>query len=108
MAIKANIIVDQGTDFYTAINLVDDDENILNLTGYTSNGQIRKTYTSSNAVNFGINLQTSNGIVELTLTKVQSANLVAGRYVYDVVLTNANVSSRIIEGVVTVTPRVTQ
>ena len=108
MAIKANIIVDQGTDFYTAINLVDDDENILNLTGYTSNGQIRKTYTSSNAVNFGINLQASNGIVELTLTKVQSANLVAGRYVYDVVLTNANVSSRIIEGVVTVTPRVTQ
>ena len=109
MALKANIIVDQRTDFYTAINLVDDEENSLNLTGYTGNGQIRKTYTSSNSVNFGINLQTSNGIIELTLTHAQSANLEAGRYVYDVVLTNTgNVSSRIVEGIVTVTPRVTR
>lgn len=109
MAIKANIIVDQGTDFYTAVNLTDDDENIIDLTGFTANGQIRKTYTSSNAVTFGINLQSSNGIVELTLTKAQTANIVAGRYVYDVFLTNSsNVSSRIVEGIVTVTPRVTR
>lgn len=109
MAIKANIIVDQGTDFYTAINLTDDDDNVIDLTGYTANGQIRKTYTSSNSVTFGISLQQSNGIVELSLTKTQTANIVAGRYVYDVFMTNSsNVASRIVEGIVTVTPRVTR
>lgn len=109
MAIKANIIVDQGTDFYTAVNLTDDDENVIDLSGYTANGQIRKTYTSSNAVSFGINLQSSNGIVELSLTKAQTANIASGRYVYDVFLTNSsNVTSRIVEGIVTVTPRVTR
>jgi len=108
MAIKANIIVDQGTDFYTAINLTDDDDNVVDLTGYTANGQIRKTYTSSNSVTFGISLEQSNGIVALSLTKTQTANIVAGRYVYDVFMINtSNVASRIVEGIVTVTPRVT-
>ena len=50
MAIKANLIIDQGTDYSTSINLTDDDGNIVNLSGYTANGQIRKTYSSSNAV----------------------------------------------------------
>jgi hypothetical protein len=109
MAIKANLLIDQGTDYSTSINLTDDDGNIVSLSNYTANGQIRKTYSSSNAVNFSITLQSSNGVVLLALTDTQTANLVAGRYVYDVILTdNANVTSRIVEGIVTVTPRVTK
>ena len=109
MAIKANLFVDQGTDYSTTINLTDDNDNIVTLTGYTANGQIRKTYSSSNAVNFGITLEANTGIVSLSLTDAQTANLVAGRYVYDVFLYNAaNVASRIVEGIITVTPRVTR
>lgn len=109
MAIKANLIIDQGTDYSTSINLTDDDGNVVNLSNYTANGQIRKTYSSSNAVTFGITLESGTGVVLLALTDTQTANMVAGRYVYDVVLTdNANVTSRIVEGIVTVTPRVTR
>lgn len=109
MAIKANLIIDQGTDYSTSINLTDDDGNIVNLSNYTANSQIRKTHSSSNAVTFGITLQSSNGVVLLTLTDTQTANLTAGRYVYDVILTDSgNVTSRIVEGIVTVTPRVTR
>lgn len=109
MAIKANLIIDQGTDYVTSINLTDSDDTVIDLTGYTANGQIRKTYSSSNAVNFGLSLEAANGVVRLSLTDSQTANLVAGRYVYDVVVTSAaNITSRIVEGIVTVTPRVTK
>lgn len=109
MAIKANLLIDQGTDYVTSINLTDSDGNIVELSGYTANGQIRKTYSSSNAVNFGLSLEEANGVVRLSLTDSQTANLTAGRYVYDVIVTSsANVTSRIVEGIVTVTPRVTK
>jgi hypothetical protein len=109
MAIKANLIVDQGTDYNTSINLVDADDNIVTLSGYMSNAQMRKTYTSSSSYSFSTVLETSNGVIQLSLSAAQTANIVAGRYVYDVVVTSpSNVTSRIIEGIVTVTPRVTK
>lgn len=109
MAIKANLVVDQGTDYSTSVNLTDSDDNIVVLTGYTANAQIRKTYSSSNAVSFGVTLEASNGVIRMSLTDSQTANLVAGRYVYDVIVTSpANITSRVVEGIVTVTPRVTR
>ena len=109
MAIKANLFVDQGTDYSTSINLTDDDGNVVTLTGYTANGQIRKTYSSSNAVSFGITLEANTGVVVLQLTDTQTAAMTAGRYVYDVIVTDTvSVTSRIVEGIVTVTPRVTR
>jgi len=108
MAIKANLFIDQGTDYSTFINLVDTNDNILSLAGYTSSAQLKKTYSSSNSVSFNTSLQVSNGVIQLSLTSSQTANIVAGRYVYDVVVkSSSNVVSRIVEGIVTVTPRVT-
>lgn len=109
MAIKANLIVDQGTDYTTSINLTDDNDNVVDLTGYTGVGQMRKTYTSSNAVSFSITLESANGVVVMSLTDTQTAAITAGRYVYDVFVTSpANITSRIVEGIVTVTPRATR
>lgn len=107
MAIKANIIVDQGSNYSTTITLTDDDDNVINLTGYTANAQIKKTYTSSTATPFTTSINATAGIITLSLTSTASANLVAGRYVYDVLLKSSdNVKSRAVEGIITVTPRV--
>ena len=108
MAIKANLIIDQGTDYSTSINLTDADGNVISLSGYTANSQIRKSYSSSNAVTFSTSLDVSNGVITLSLSDSQTANLVAGRYVYDVIVTSGNTTSRIVEGIVTITPRVTR
>ncbi len=108
MAIKANLIIDQGTDYSTTVVLTDVDDNLVSLTGYTANAQMRKTYSSSNSVAFTVSLNANLGEVVLSLTDTQTANIVAGRYVYDVVLTSNNITSRVIEGIVTVTPRVTR
>lgn len=108
MAIKANLVIDQGADYSTTIRLTDDDENVVSLTGYTASAQMRKTYTSSNAVNFTTTLGSTTGIVTLALSDTQTANLTPGRYVYDVLLTRSGLTSRIVEGIVTVTPGVTR
>jgi hypothetical protein len=109
MATKANIIIDQGTTFSTTINLTDEDELPVNLTGYTGDAEIRKHYTSSNSQSFSVSLGGIAGTIVLSLTALQTANLAAGRYVYDVEITSSsNTVSRIVEGIVTVTPEVTR
>ena len=109
MAIKANITVDQGADFETIINVTDDNGDIIDLTGYTANAQMRKHYTSSNATNFTVSVSAGNGTVTLALNANTSASLAAGRYVYDCELrSGANVVTRLVEGIVTVTPQVTR
>ena len=109
MATKANITIDQGTTFSTVISLADDEDVAVNLTGYTANSQIRKHYSSSNSQSFSITLGGTSGTITLSLTSTQTSNLTPGRYVYDVELTSSsNVVSRIVEGIVTVTPEVTR
>lgn len=108
MGSRVNLIVDQGTTFRTTITLNDEDGSPLDLTSYTAAGQIRKHYTSSNFTEFGIDLS-SEGVVTLNLDANTTAELSAGRYVYDVEMTNANGAvTRIVEGIVTVTPQVTR
>lgn len=109
MAIKANIVVDQGSSFSTSINITDTTDAVIDLTGFTGVAQMRKHYTSSTATPFTVTIVPASGTVRLALTANATANLVAGRYVYDVELTDdAGVISRIVEGIVTVTPNVTR
>lgn len=109
MATRVNIVIDQGTDFETSINLTDSSGDQLNLTGMSAASQIRKTHTSSNSVAFTTALANASGTLTLSLNNATTSSMTAGRYVYDVELTDAsNVISRILEGVVTVTPEVTR
>jgi len=107
MATKANISIDQGTSFNTTINLTDDSGNPLDLSAYTANSQMRRWYTSSNSINFGITL--ANGSIVLSMNSAITANLSYQRYVYDVVVTDStNTVTRVVEGIVTVNPRVSK
>jgi|DEB0MinimDraft_10_1074344.scaffolds.fasta_scaffold10467_2 hypothetical protein len=111
MAAKANMIIEQGTDFSSTITVQDSSGNITNLTGYTAAAQIRKHYTSNSAVSFttGFGDPRSDGELTLSLTRIQTSNMESGRYVYDVELTDsANTRSRLVEGLVTITPEVTR
>lgn len=109
MGRKVNLIVDQGSTFESTITLTDSNNQLINLTGYSATGQLRKHYTSSNAVSFSVTLGGANGTLTLGLSSNATANIVAGRYVYDVELTYpSNNVSRVIEGIVTVTPQVTR
>ena len=108
MATKANLIIDQGSTYTTTITLTDDDGNPLDLTGYTGAGQIRKHYTSSSYTAFTVTITALTGEVTLSLSATQTANMSAGRYQYDVELTTGATVSRVLEGIVTVTPECTR
>lgn len=110
MATKANLVIDQGTTFSVDLNLTDDNGDVLNLDGFSANSQLRKWYTSTNSTPFATSINVASGQITLTLTANQTGSLTAGRYVYDVELTqnSTNAISRVVEGIVTVTPQVTR
>jgi len=107
MAIKTNLTVDQGANFVYNIYLIDSDGNPFNISGYSGNAQIRKTYTSSSYTTMNVNIAGSNGIITLSMNSTTTANLSNTRYVYDLELSSNNVVSRIVEGIVTVNLGVT-
>jgi len=109
MATKANLRIDQGTDFTTSITLTDDDNDPIDLSNYSGEGQIRKYYTSTTAVDWTVTLNGNSGVVTISLDANTTNNITSGRYVYDIELTDgAGTVSRILEGIVTVTPGVTR
>lgn len=109
MAIYANLTVDQGSDFSSVVTVSNSDGALVDLTGYTYRGQIRKTYSSSTAVDFTVTANTpTNGELTITLTAAQTGAMKAGRFVYDVEIELANVVTRVVEGQLEVTPRVTR
>ena len=110
MAAKANIVVDQGSTFATFLNLTDDDGATIDLTGYQARGQIRRWYTSSGYVSFIVTVpQPNTGNIYISLNANTTASMDAGRYVYDIeTVDNANNITRVVEGILTVTPEVTK
>ena len=90
MAVYSNLTVDQGTDFTMSVDVTDTDGDALNLTGFTVAGQVRRSYFSTTAVNFTCAVSNAtSGIITVSLSGTQSDAMKAGRYVYDVEITNA-------------------
>lgn len=109
MAIKANLVIDQGTTFSAEIDLVDVNGNVYNLTGYTVAAQMRKNYTSSAATTFNASHTSGGGKITLSLLPTTTATLEPGRYLYDVEITSTGGTiTRVVEGIVTVTPGMTR
>ena len=111
MAQFVELDLDQGTDLSYNLDLTQDDGSPLNVTGYTFSSSIRKSYYSSNVTaNLTVTVANSvGGNVLLTMNSAVSANIKAGRYLFDVKQKDAaNVTTRIIEGIITVLPQVTK
>ena len=109
MAIKSNIVIDQGTDYEVTINVKDANTTPIDLNGFTSQAQIRKYFTSTKKYDFSVTIAANTGEVTLAMSAANTAKISAGRYLYDCVLTsNTNVMSRVVEGIVTINPRVTR
>jgi hypothetical protein len=105
-AVYNNLYVEQNTT-YNKTYIVN---GINELTGEAS-GQIRKSYYSSNAAaDFDVTLDASNSTITLQMSADVTANISYGRYVYDVIVNDSanNIITRVLEGVVDVSPSVTR
>jgi hypothetical protein len=112
MAAYVELYMDQGATFNNIITLTDDITNAnLNISGYIVRSQMRRSYYSTNAsANIICTLTNAvSGEVTLSLPANTTANIKAGRYLFDVETVDRDSNTvRVLEGIVTVTPRVTK
>lgn len=110
MATTANIFIDGGANYSNIITVASSSGAPLDLTGYTTKSQMRKSYSSSTAYNFTASVfQAQQGKVRLELTAEQTGAIPPGRYLYDVEITSPSGNkTRVVEGIATVTPEITQ
>jgi len=109
MAIKRNIRIDQGTDFSAEIYIENDIGDPYDFTGNTVESQMRKNYAATNFTEFDAAHTNELGQIVLSLPKSMTKELYPGRYLYDVEVTDENgKTTRIVEGIATVTPGITR
>jgi hypothetical protein len=109
-AAYTNLYIEQGTTFNTSIALDDVYGNSYNLQNFSVSSQIRKSYYSSSVTaSFTTSINPTAGAISLTLNAPTTANISPGRYVYDTILIDSNNNvTRILEGIVEVSPSVTR
>ena len=104
------LFLEQGAEFNTSVMLDNADGSPYNLENCQVKSSMKKSYYSTNStteITVDLNDPTE-GVIILSLTYQQTANIAAGRYVYDVaVKDSSNTVSRVLEGIVNVSPRVT-
>tara|TARA_Y100000389_G_C17471490_1_gene531697 strand:+ start:28992 stop:29318 length:327 start_codon:yes stop_codon:yes gene_type:complete len=108
MAAVHNLYIDQGTHFSAEVVIFDDFNTAWNLTGYTGEAKLKKSYYSSTAHDFNVAIG-SDGKITLSMTSAITTDIEQGRYVYDVVISSTGgTKTRVIEGVATINPGVTK
>lgn len=113
MAGFVEIPLEQGVAFNYQVEMKNDVNLFMNLVSYTINSHMRKSYSSLNtaAIFTATKIDAPNGVFQLSLTPDVTANIKYGRYVFDTTITNIldpTDKTRILEGIVTVTPGVTR
>jgi phage-related minor tail protein len=71
---------------------------------------LRKSYYSSTSNNFTVTVSNAaNGEITMAMTAANTANLTAGRMLYDLLITSpTSIKTRVVEGIATILPSVTR
>jgi len=106
----SELFLEQGATFSASITLDDVGGAAFNLASYIATSQMRKSYYSSNAAaTFSVSTgDPAQGTITLSLDSANTANIIPGRYVYDVYISDNNSRIRVLEGIVNVSPQATK
>ena len=107
MAISRNVLFYQGSNGVIRTSLTDASENAVDLSFFTITAKAKKHHGSQNTYVF-FTEGYSNGIISCSLTAEETANMDAGRYVYDIEVTenSSNAITRIQHGLLIIKPNV--
>ena len=112
MSAKFNLVCDQATTFNFQFQILNN-ETPWNLTGYTGTMTVRPfvgastTTVVASTANGRMVFTALQGRINVTLSAAITADIVAGRYSYDLVLDSGSSVTRILEGKFIVTGAVT-
>jgi len=115
IAAYQELTIEQGATFTSNLTVDDSSGDPVNLTNWNPYAVLRKTYDSTTSNNFTVTVTSAPlGEISMTMPSANTASLAAGRYCYDLVIANTVVNSdstytktRVLEGIVNVTPAVT-
>lgn len=110
MSTVSNLFVDQGSYFSRFVTAVTPAGTPYDLTGYTVASQMRKYSGSTTAYNISCTVvDPQAGKIKIKLDAASSEAIPAGRYLYDVEITDSTGEKlRVLEGVVTILPQMTR
>lgn len=107
MGSKANIYIDQGTDFRITLEMFDGDNDDLVIGTFSFFADLRKMYSSKRAAEFVV--EKNENDITLVLEADITANLKPGKYEYDVLMRKSSGEmSKIVEGLAIVIPTITE
>jgi len=95
-----NITIEQGTDFASTFTITNSDGTVYNLLNNSAVAKLKKFPESETSYSFGTSLTVSTGKISLTMANTVTSTIPAGRYYYDILLTNdtTGLKTRVIEG----------
>lgn len=104
------MLIEQGATFSTTVNVEDSAGAAINLAGFSASSQMRKSYyATSNTIITSTITGNANGEITMSMTAANTANLTPGRQVFDLLITDPNgTKTRVIEGIIVVSPGVTK
>jgi len=110
VAAFTELLIEQGATFSTTVNVEDTAGAAINLFGYSASSQMRKSfYATSNTIITSTITGNANGEITLSMTAANTANLAPGRQVFDLLITSpTSVKTRVVEGIIVISPGVTQ
>ena len=110
MAAFTELLIEQGATFSTTVKVEDTAGAAINLFGYSASSQMRKSYyATSNTIITSTITGNANGQITLSMTAANTANLTPGRQVFDLLITSpTQVKTRVVEGVIVISPGVTR
>ena len=105
---SVNIQIEQGANFSSTFDVKRSDSSPLNLTGFSFSAKMKKHATAAGSIGFAATYGSTptDGKVTLSLTNTQTGIITAGRYEYDVLISNnfSGVKTKIFTGQVLVNP----
>jgi len=112
MSAKYNLVCEQATTFnfqFQVLNNTASGSTPWNLTSYTGTMTVRPFVTTVlvSTANGGRTFDQSNGRITVLISADVTADIAAGRYVYDLVLDSGGTVTRLLEGKFVVTGAVT-
>lgn len=109
---KLSLVCPQGTTFKKTFTMFNPDGTDMDLTGYSSVMEARKSHGSKTAlftISTDDSISITNNEITVDIHHLQTAQFPKGDYVWDIEITSAmDERSRILEGVFIVTPEVTK
>ena len=106
MSTKQNLLLEQGATIHYEVQLYDaNNQPLQDSTSYVAAAQLRESWESNVAYSFVTSFV--GGVLNMDMAANNSILIPPGNYQYDIILTVANTTIRLMEGIISVTPQIT-